>query len=585
MKKILIASSLSFACATAPVLSASKSNLMTNEAIGQSVSTNFPNSGADYWVMRAKAIDFAKSNDWDKAIPLLEKLTTQYQDDGDTWFLLGHGYLQAERYQKAIPAFERTLKIGTIMSGIKSASSPSNDIMIKIAQCHSAIGNKAEALAWIQKALEFRWDDRKSLINNAKFEKISGDPQYQKLSGEFFEPGLSRNDAWNYDLQFLQSEIKRLHVDPHHSISAEELESKIKSIAENIPNLSDQQVVFQFMELLASLGNGHNFIVPTNSLKGAFTRLPVQFYWFNDGIYIVSATSHYKHLIGRKVISVANIPVEQVIERIERVNARDNEMQQYWLGPYYLALPEILEGLAVVNDSKDIVLALVDKNGKEYEVKLAGETFNFSGFPTLPELENADNPEYLTRKSDNYWYLENKQDNYFYIQLNAVAQKKSQSLSQFSDEVRQKVKESKITNLILDLRHNSGGNGSIVPPLTRALIHFEEQDAGNKLFVIVGRSTFSAAHLLLADINRLTDAIIVGEPSGSRPNHLGEAGWFRLPYSGVWGIISSQYHQASKAEDHRIWIAPHLPVTLTSRSYFSGEDSAMEQIIEIIKNQ
>ena len=181
--------------------------------------------------------------------------------------------------------------------------------------------------------------------------------------------------------------------------------------------------------------------------------------------------------------------------------------------------------------------------------------------------------------------MENKQDNYFYIQLNAVAQSKSQSLSQFSSEVRQKVKQSKITNVILDLRHNSGGNGSIVPPLTRALIHFVEQDADNKLFVIVDRNTFSAAHLLLADINRLTDAIIVGEPSGSRPNHLGEAGWFKLPYSGVWGIISSQYHQASKAEDHRIWIAPHLPVTQTSRSYFSGEDAAMVQILEAIQKQ
>jgi tetratricopeptide (TPR) repeat protein len=585
MNKLLITTALSLVFTTAPLLSASNANLMTNEAIGQSASTDFPHSGAEYWVMRSKAVNLAKNNDWDKAIPLLEKLTTQYQDDGDTWFLLGHGYLHVKQYQKAIPALERTLNMGTIMSGIKSASSPSNDIMIKIAQCYSAIGNKAEALAWIRKALEFRWDDRKSLINNYKFEKISAEPEYQRLSGEFLEPGLSRDDAWNYDLQFLISEIKRLHVDPYHSISSEALELKTKSIAENISNSNDQQIVFQFMELLASLGNGHNFIVPTNSLKGAFTRLPVQFYWFNDGVYIVNATSQYKHFIGRKVISVANTPVEQVMERIKSVNARDNEMQQYWLGPYYLALPEVLEGLAVVNDTKNIVLDLVDNNGKEEVVKLAGESFNFSGFPTLPELENADNPDYLTRKSDNYWYLENKQDNYFYIQLNAVAQSKSQSLSQFSGEVRQKVKQSKITNVILDLRHNSGGNGSIVPPLTRALIHFVEQDADNKLFVIVGRNTFSAAHLLLADINRLTDAIIVGEPSGSRPNHLGEAGWFKLPYSGVWGIISSQYHQASKAEDHRIWIAPHLPVTQTSRSYFSGEDAAMVQILEAIQKQ
>lgn len=583
MKKLLIATALCFAFTTAPALATSKSNLMTNEAIGHQASTNFPKSGAEYWVMRTEAVNFARQGEWDKAIQLLEKLTKQYQDDGDMWFLLGHGYLQTEQYKKAIPALEKTLQIGTIMSGIESASSPSNDIMIKIAQCYSAIGNKAEALAWIQKALEFRWDDRKSLVDNAKFEKISGDVQYQKISGEFLEPDLSRNEAWAYDLQFLLSEIKRLHVDPYHSVSKEVIELRAKSIAENIPKLSDQQIVFQFMELLASVGNGHNFIVPTHSLKGSFTRLPVQFYWFNDGIYIVKADSDYKHLIGRKVISVANTTIEQVMKRIAGVNARDNEMQQFWLGPYYLALPEVLEGLGIVNDAKSVAFTMADKNGKNDEVILTGEPFNFSGFPTLPELENADNPEYLAKKSDNYWYLENKQSNYFYIQFNAVAQSKSQSLSQFSDEVRQKLKQNNLGNVVLDLRHNSGGNGSIVPPLTRALIHFVEQDADNRLYVIVGRNTFSAAHLLLADLDRLTDAIIVGEPSGSRPNHLGEAGWFKLPYSGVWGIISSQYHQASKAEDHRIWIAPHLPVTLSSESYFSGEDSAMKQILDVIK--
>jgi len=58
---------------------------------------------------------------------------------------------------------------------------------------------------------------------------------------------------------------------------------------------------------------------------------------------------------------------------------------------------------------------------------------------------------------------------------------------------------------------------------------------------------------------------------------------FDSPNTRVWGIISSQYHQASNAEDHRIWIAPHLPVMLSSVAHFSGEDPAMKQIINVIK--
>ncbi|MDQ2076885.1 hypothetical protein [Marinimicrobium sp. ABcell2] len=582
MKTILVSAALCLVVTTAPVLASSKSTAFTNDATARPPSVNFPANGAEYWVMRSQAVALAKNGEWEKAIPLLEKLVKQYQDDGDTWFLLGHGYLQIAQYSKAIPALKQTLQLGTILTGVESTSYPSNDIMINIAHSYSASGNKPQALAWIQKALDFRWDDRMSLIESDKFERISDDSEYKKLSGAFLEQNLSRNEYWTKDLQFLLSEIKRLHVDPYHTVSKEDLYIKAESIAERIPELSDQQIVFNFMELLASVGNGHNFVVPTHSLKGAFTRLPVEFYWFSDGIYVVNAEPTHRHLIGRKVITVEGTPVSDVLTRIASINARDNEMQQYWLGPYYLSMPEVLNGLGIVSDTKEIAFTFVDENGNSELTKLSGGSFNFSGFPTLPAIESTNNPEYLRRKDENYWYFENTKDNYIYVQLNAVAQNESQSISDFSDEIHQRIADNKVENLVLDLRHNSGGDGSILPPLTRVLIHFEAQSKKNRLFVIVGRNTFSAAHLLLADINRLTDAVIVGEPSGSRPNHLGEAGWFKLPYSGVWGIVSSQHHQASMAEDHRLWVAPHLPVTLSSENYFSGEDPAMNQIIEVI---
>ena len=101
---------------------------MTNNAIGQVPSKAFPINRAAYWLTRAEAIKQAKNNDWQKAIPLLEKLTQEYRDAGDTWFLLGHGFLQTEHYSKAISAFKHTLEFGTIMVGVNSASPPANDI-------------------------------------------------------------------------------------------------------------------------------------------------------------------------------------------------------------------------------------------------------------------------------------------------------------------------------------------------------------------------------------------------------------------------------------------------------------------------
>jgi hypothetical protein len=75
----------------------------------------------------------------------------------------------------------------------------------------------------------------------------------------------------------------------------------------------------------------------------------------------------------------------------------------------------------------------------------------------------------------------------------------------------------------------------------------------------------------------------VGEPSGSKPSFIGEAGWFQLPYSDLRGIVASQYHQTTKAEDDRKWIAPHIPVGLSSSDYFNGNDKALNVIMEVIK--
>jgi C-terminal processing protease CtpA/Prc len=155
-------------------------------------------------------------------------------------------------------------------------------------------------------------------------------------------------------------------------------------------------------------------------------------------------------------------------------------------------------------------------------------------------------------------------------------------LKDFNIELRNQITQNTTEYLILDIRNNHGGNGSILPPMLKTIINFEAMNPEGSVFVLMGRETFSAAQNLLTDITKYTNAILVGEPSGSKPNHIGEAGWFKLPYSGLMGLISTQFHQTSKAEDHRKWIAPHIPVSVSSTDYFNGNDRALDAIMEVI---
>ena len=71
-------------------------------------------------------------------------------------------------------------------------------------------------------------------------------------------------------------------------------------------------------------------------------------------------------------------------------------------------------------------------------------------------------------------------------------------------------------------------------------------------------------------------------PSSSRPNFSGEETNVVLPFSRVRGSISTLYWQDSDPDDLRHWIAPHVPVALSSADYFENHDPAMAAVLQII---
>ena len=579
-------------CISIGVLAENKASEMTNSALNRSPTSIGVTNPVAYYASRVKAISLVRQENWQAAKPLLEELTSQFQDDGDTWYVLGLTYLQLQLWEKAISALEKTLELGTVLHNIPTGSAPSNDIMIRIAEAHGRLGNEKDAIAWINKSLVARWDDRPTLAGtslfnpwkNPNFESIETSEAFQKAAGSYVDKTLSRDDAWRQDLRYLADEIKRLHVNMYHSVSAETFQSNVTNIHKRIPSLTDQQVVFEFMALVGSLGNGHNFIFPVSGAKGSFSQIPMQFYWFSDGLYVVGASEEYQQWIGSKVEAFGNTPAAQALERTKTINARDNEMQQRWLSPYYLSLANVLEGLGIVDSSENFTLTLRDAAGVESIIQPKTSAMIFQGFPKLPPLTVAASPRYLLNSFDSYWSELITESNTLYVQVNDIANMPSVSFQEFNLHLRNQIIKEGVDNLILDLRHNSGGDGSINPPMIATMVFFEAYKPEGNMFVLVGRNTFSAAHNLLLDVDRLTDVVIVGEPSGSRPNALSEAGWFSLPYSGLGGLVSSQFHQPGEPEDHRIWVAPHVPVSLSSAEYFSGKDPSIATVFEIIAN-
>jgi len=548
----------------------------------QTESINVENT-IEYYHQRNEALSLVKKEKWEEAIPILENLTKQYQKDADLFYVLGLSYYQVEQYQNAITVLKKTLNLGgTILTGIPTGSAPSNDIMVKIAEAYAEDGDKDNAMLWMQKGFEARYDEKPFIKGSSAFKSFNKDEDFLELFGNDTQKDITREDAWSRDIIYLEKRINELRYSSN-SISKTDLSKEIIDIKTNIASLSDEQIIFKIIKLFGALGSGHNFILPTSPSKGALKKLPVQFYQFNDGLFIVDAEEGFEQWIGYKVDLIENTPVEVALQKTNAVNARDNDMQILWLGPYYLGLPDVLEGIGIIKNANQVTITLSDKEGRSKKVTMNPVSWQFSGMPILPKLKTENQPLFLSKTEDNYWAKTLPKYNAIYIQFNVIQQKEELTLMDFNLNLRENIKQSNSQNLILDLRFNAGGDGSIFPPMLKTLIEFEIINPKGKIFVLISRGTFSAAQNLLTEITKFTNAILVGEPSGSKPSFIGEAGWFKLPYSGLIGIVASQYHQTYKAEDHRNWIAPHIPVGLSSSDYFNGNDKALNIIKEVIK--
>jgi C-terminal processing protease CtpA/Prc len=238
-----------------------------------------------------------------------------------------------------------------------------------------------------------------------------------------------------------------------------------------------------------------------------------------------------------------------------------------------------------VPSENEVAVSLEGPRGRRQFTAKPTDGFAMMGRRLVPsKLPSAGKiPRYLQRVSDNYWFETLPDGKTVYLQFNQVFDEPGNTIEQFAVKVRAALASSRIRNLIVDVRNNPGGNLNLFTPLLRSIITFETSREGAGLYVLTGRQTFSAAQVFVNELDRYTSAVIAGEPSSSRPNFVGESAPTTLPYSGLEMTISTRYHQTDD-QDQRTWIAPKIPVELSSADYFANRDPVLDAVLQVIRS-
>jgi hypothetical protein len=214
-------------------------------------------------------------------------------------------------------------------------------------------------------------------------------------------------------------------------------------------------------------------------------------------------------------------------------------------------------------------------------------------WPTALAAEADHLPVYLWHPERSYWFTHLQGPDLLYFQFNrSESDTAGQSFEAFGDSLIAFGRSTPVRGVVVDLRFNSGGNLVVARDLVEKLAREAWADRPGRLFVIVGRCTFSAGLYHAAQLKEFSRAIFVGEPVGDHLDYWAEGGQIVLPNSGVTIWYSNGFHRYSQADypEHLPYfeqlsipdLALDVVTRLSSADYFAGRDPALDAILSRI---
>ncbi len=387
------------------------------------------------------------------------------------------------------------------------------------------------------------------------------------------------------DIDALHAFMEATHPDLYHHTPQKDMDAYIASFRRDAPAMSWPRYVMGVYRMIRLVGDGHTAIYPVpDSGPGFDTRIPILTQAFADGLYVVGADEPYREAVGGKVVAIAGKPVADIVRTFTEYWPHENDMWVVrWL-PLILRRPGFLHGAGVAtgDNTAPIVFTVAMKDGARRD---------FAATPITSADDEARQKASWTRARDDaklpkttplhgtdepfgFHYLKDRKAVYAVYRQSDDAE--NETVAAFAARLFKFVDDNPVDRLIIDIRENGGGNNYKNQSLLLGMIKSRKVDRPGKLFVLTGRQTFSAAQNFANQAERWTQSLFVGEPTGSAPNHFGDAKQFTLPATKIAVIVASLRWQDSDPNDKRIWIMPDIVARETFADYAAGRDVALE---------
>ena len=399
--------------------------------------------------------------------------------------------------------------------------------------------------------------------------------------------------AWRADLRELAQAVEREHPDPYRLTTKAAFERALAALDDSIPLLPTHGIIVGFARLLASIGDGHTSL-PLYFARGVdFHALPIRLGIYDDGIYVEAADRAYANIVGGRVTEIGGVPAAAALDRVTPLISHDNDNWIAAVAPHLLNRVAVLHALGMADSltGAAFTVRVGDRTITRRVATLPDPPAAGFGIPYLVRLTNdwvdardsaaAPVPHYQRRFDDLYFWEYLPEHDLLYIKWDQVQNRTNgpSALTVFRQAMAV-ARERRPARTVIDIRNNTGGEGGLLPPIVREIVRTREIDEPGKLFLVIGRRTFSAGQMLTSYLERYSTAILVGEPSSAF--FTGPAGhvMISLPNSGIAVAISPDiYQMGTFPRDARQQATPRLAAVPTFDDYRMNRDPALEAVL------
>lgn len=410
-------------------------------------------------------------------------------------------------------------------------------------------------------------------------------------------PPAPLSDQRVADIRFLASQIRAVHPAPYSYVDASRWDSQVKRLERQVGALDNNGFFFRLQEVANLVDDIHTSTFPLADQGLLLETLPIRLRRFGDAICVRATRRELDWLLGARLVEINGQPIERIMEMVLRISPGNQRLRHSNVPLAYLLSPATYRYLGLPSDAGKERITVVTREGERRTIGLSAEHVSLMdaydsgsvmgwnvppGWTGIGDPNEASTPIFYRRRGQSMvWFESPPGSEALLVQVNQPKPDPTDSVVVAVASLYVHLSTHRYRRIVIDLRGNEGGWYSLTSALPGIFASIEAGSNPPAVFVLIGPNTTSAGVALATQLEQQTQAVFVGEPTGSAPNMFGTYKPAQLPNSGIYYRVSTRRLINSLPDDDRMWMSPDVIVAERVEDILRGVDGALERALSL----